>query len=114
MHHHLRTNPTLNTSNQALRLTRLLRWTTLACAVAGSLPWPAQAVQIAGLQSPNSFVGDSLGQEYFISNVNGEPDDRDNNGFITKLDRDGKITSLKFIQGGVDNVVLHAPKGLAL
>ena len=73
-----------------------------------------QAVQITGLESPNSFVGDSLGTEYFISNINGEPDGRDNNGFITKLDTDGKITSLKFIQGGVANVLLHAPKGLAL
>jgi DNA-binding beta-propeller fold protein YncE len=59
-------------------------------------------------------VGDPLGKEYFISNVNGEPDARDNNGFITKLDTDGKITSLKFIQGGVGSVLLHAPKGLAL
>lgn len=80
----------------------------LACAL------PAEAIQIIGLQSPNSFVGDPLGKEYFISNVNGEPDARDNNGFITKLDTEGKIASLKFIQGGVADVLLHAPKGLAL
>lgn len=75
---------------------------------------PAEAIQITNLESPNSFVGDSLGKEYFISNVNGEPEARDNNGFITKLDTDGKVTSLKFIQGGVADVLLHAPKGLAL
>ena len=72
------------------------------------------AVQITGLESPNSFVGDPLGKEYFISNINGEPDARDNNGFITKLDAEGKVISLKFIQGGVEKVLLHAPKGLAL
>lgn len=80
------------------------------------LTWASssEAVQITGLESPTSFVGDPLGKEYFISNVNGEPDARDNNGFITKLDTEGKVTSLKFIQGGVADVLLHAPKGLAL
>ncbi len=80
------------------------------------LTWASssEAVQITGLESPSSFVGDPLGKEYFISNVNGEPDARDNNGFITKLDTEGKVTSLKFIQGGVADVLLHAPKGLAL
>ncbi len=75
---------------------------------------PSDAAQITGLESPNSFVGDQLGSDYFISNINGEPEDRDNNGFITKLDTTGKVTHLKFIQGGVANVLLHAPKGLAL
>jgi hypothetical protein len=72
------------------------------------------AAQITGLESPKSFVGDPLGKEYFISNINGEPEARDNNGFITKLDSEGKVTRLKFIQGGVADVLLHAPKGLAL
>jgi sugar lactone lactonase YvrE len=75
---------------------------------------PCEAAQITGLASPNSFVGDPAGKEYFISNINGEPEAKDNNGFITKLDPDGKVTSLKFIQGGVAGVFLHAPKGLAL
>lgn len=74
----------------------------------------SEAAQITGLESPNSFVGDPSGKDYFISNINGEPDARDNNGFITKLDTEGKITNLKFIQGGVSDVLLHAPKGMAL
>jgi DNA-binding beta-propeller fold protein YncE len=75
---------------------------------------PGEAVQITGLESPNSFVSDPSGKAYFISNINGEPDARDNNGFITKLNAEGKITDLKFIQGGVADVLLHAPKGMAL
>ncbi len=67
-----------------------------------------------GLQSPQSFVADPSGKVYFISNVNGEPNARDNNGFITKLDAEGKIIKLKFISGGEDAVELHAPKGMAL
>lgn len=68
---------------------------------------------MTGLEAPQSFVSDPEGATYFISNINGEPDARDNNGFITKLDREGKVVSLKFIHGGGD-VQLHAPKGLAL
>jgi len=86
----------------------------LTCFLGSAWPSAVEAVQITGLESPNSFVGDPQGTEYFISNVNGEPEARDNNGFITKLDTDGKVTHLKFIQGGVANISLHAPKGLAL
>jgi sugar lactone lactonase YvrE len=95
---------------------RRRQWSSsLLLALLGfSLPVTGEAAQITGLESPNSFVGDPLGKEYFISNVNGEPEARDNNGFITKLDTEGKVTSLKFIQGGVADVLLHAPKGLAL
>ncbi|HEU5407146.1 MAG TPA: hypothetical protein VFU48_05230, partial [Nitrospira sp.] len=78
------------------------------------LTFPGEAAQITGLESPNSFIGDPSGKEYFISNINGEPEARDNNGFITKLNAEGKVTDLKFIQGGVAGVLLHAPKGMAL
>ncbi|MGE3977439.1 MAG: hypothetical protein AB7F94_07605 [Nitrospira sp.] len=78
------------------------------------LTFPGEAAQITGLESPHSFVGDPSGKDYFISNINGEPDARDNNGFITKLNAEGKVTELKFIQGGVADVLLHAPKGMAL
>ncbi|MGQ0809673.1 MAG: hypothetical protein ACT4OO_00405 [Nitrospiraceae bacterium] len=67
-----------------------------------------------GLQSPYSFLADPSSKGYFISNMNGEPDARDNNGFITKLDEEGKVTTLKFIAGGEGSVELHAPKGMAL
>ncbi len=90
------------------------RHVLFAAALLLSAPLPGNAVQIIGLESPNSFVGDPSGKEYFISNINGEPDAQDNNGFITKLNADGKITALKFIQGGVADVSLHAPKGMAL
>jgi len=70
-------------------------------------------VTVVDLQSPYSFVSGPAGNEYFISSVNGEPEQADNNGFITKLDAGGKLASLKFIQGGKNGVTLHAPKGMA-
>jgi hypothetical protein len=42
------------------------------------------------------------------------PAEADNNGFITKLDANGKVVSLKFIEGGKGAATLHAPKGMAL
>ncbi|HKY73360.1 MAG TPA: hypothetical protein VJL88_15675 [Nitrospira sp.] len=71
-------------------------------------------ITVTDLQTPYSFVSNSSGKEYFISSVNGDPDTADNNGFITKLDASGKMVNLKFIQGGVNGITLHAPKGMAL
>lgn len=112
MVNHHRQPPTLITPSPLLKhpLSRIV----LSAAFVLGLVLPSHAAQITGLESPNSFVGDSAGKEYFISNINGDREARDNNGFITKLDPNGKITNLKFIQGGVADILLHAPKGLAL
>jgi sugar lactone lactonase YvrE len=80
-----------------------------------ALPCDALAqITVTDLQTPYSFVSNTAGKEYFISSVNGDPESHDNNGFITKLDANGKLVKLKFIQGGTDGVTLDAPKGMAL
>jgi hypothetical protein len=92
------------------------------CAVWLSAVWlyalgaviPADASQIDGLQRPQSFIADPSGEFYFISNINGEPEAKDNNGFITRLDKEGKITDLHFIQGGQNGTTLDGPKGMAV
>ena len=76
---------------------------------------PASAqITVTKLEAPYSFVSSQAGTEYFISSINGDPETADNNGFITKLDANGKMLNLKFIQGGKADVTLHAPKGMAL
>jgi len=87
---------------------------TLAFLLLPGLLAPAQALQVTGLQAPQSFLSDAICDCYFISNMNGEPNARDNNGFITKLDRDGKVIAAQFIRGGEGGTVLHAPKGMAI
>jgi DNA-binding beta-propeller fold protein YncE len=72
------------------------------------------ALQVTGLKNPAGFIVDRATGHYFISNENGQPTERDNNGFITKLGPDGKTLKLKFIEGGTGGVTLHAPKGLAI
>lgn len=74
----------------------------------------AQAFEVSGLATPESFIADPDTGDYYISNINGSPNEKDNNGFITKLDKNGKVIPLKFIEGGRGGVTLHAPKGLSL
>ncbi len=74
----------------------------------------AQAFEVTGLSTPESFIVDQQSGNYYISNINGAPPQKDNNGFITKLNPDGKIIALKFVEGGRDGVTLHAPKGLSV
>lgn len=78
------------------------------------MPIAALALQVTGLQAPHSFVADAACGCYFISNINGEPTAKDNNGFITKLDQDGKVLAAQFIRGGDGGITLHAPKGMAI
>lgn len=98
-------------------LTRVMRhpaaWLILVIPIVIVNPLGAQ-ITVTELQSPYSFVHDPLDKGYFISSVNGEAESADNNGFITKLDPNGKLLNLKFIQGGKDDVTLHAPKGMAV
>lgn len=70
-------------------------------------------ITVTELQSPYSFISDQINKSYYISSINGEPEAADNNGFITKLDANGKVIDLRFIQGGKGETTLHAPKGLA-
>ena len=44
----------------------------------------------------------------------GIPRSKDGNGYISRLTRDGKMDSLKFIAGGRGGVTLNAPKGMAI
>ena len=88
-------------------------WLILIIPVVIVSPLGAQ-ITVTELQSPYSFVHDPLEKGYFISSVNGEAETADNNGFITKLDPNGKLLNLKFIQGGKGDVTLHAPKGMAV
>jgi sugar lactone lactonase YvrE len=69
---------------------------------------------VAGFSTPESVLHDSTQDIYFVSNINGSPTAKDNNGFISRVRPDGAIENLKFIEGGRAGVTLNAPKGLAV
>ena len=64
--------------------------------------------------TPESAIFDAELDVWFVTNINGNPSAKDNNGFISRIGPDGAIQELRFIEGGASGVTLHAPKGTAL
>lgn len=67
-----------------------------------------------GVSTPESVLYDEANDRYLVSNINGKPDEIDNNGYIMELSPDGKVIKEKFIAGGVGKVKLSAPKGTGI
>ncbi len=74
----------------------------------------AMALKIEGLADPYGIAIDSKSGNIFISNINGAPDVKDDNGFITRLKPDGTVDQIRFIDGTKNNIVLNAPKGMVV
>ena len=93
---------------------------TAAVAPPAPQPVPAPAptatkvTTVQGFLMPESVLHDSVQDIYFVSNINGSPTAKDNNGFISRVRPDGAVENPKFIEGGHYDVILNAPKGLAL
>jgi len=51
------------------------------------------------LRTPESVLLDEGRNILYISNINGQPTDKDGNGFISKVTLDGKIENLKWVEG---------------
>jgi sugar lactone lactonase YvrE len=68
----------------------------------------------ADLQTPESVLHETVDDVYLISNINGSPLAKDDNGFISRSSPDGKEATRNWIAGGTNNVTLHAPKGMAV
>ena len=65
-----------------------------------------------GFSGPEAVRYDPEQDIYFVSNFNGEGSAKDNNGFISRMRPDGSIDQLRFIAGGENGIVLHAPRGM--
>lgn len=59
-----------------------------------------------GLKNPESAYYDVESGFIFVSNVAGDPTQSDGKGWISKLSKEGKMLSEKWVSG------LNAPKGL--
>ncbi len=77
-------------------------------------PTASKVAQIDSLRTPESVLWDAAQDVYFVSNTNGNPSVKDNNGFISRVKPDSGVENLQFIAGGKNGVTLNAPKGLAL
>jgi len=98
------------------------RWFAAALAVASVACGGDQAaggpgridIADAGFMRPESVLMDTVADLYLVSNINGSPLDKDDNGFISRVNPDGTIAELKWIDGENSNVTLNAPKGMAI
>ncbi len=65
-----------------------------------------EAWRVTGLELPESVSWDNATKSFYVSSIGGtDPSAKDGNGFISKIDETGKVTTLKWITG------LDAPKG---
>ena len=92
-----------------------LRMWTIPAALCGSVALatgagaaePAKAWQVDGLDAPESAVLDAGDGTLYVSNINGEVNAADGNGYISKLSATGEMVEKAWVEG------LNAPKGLA-
>ena len=80
------------------------------CNGPGSKNGPALNIkwETNGLSTPESVLYDKENDVIYVSNVNGVPNEKDGNGFISKISKEGKILDLNWITD------LDAPKGMAI
>ena len=62
----------------------------------------------ASLRVPESVLLDSKNGVLYVSSIDGTPENKDGNGFISQVTLDGKIKNLKWATG------LDAPKGMGI
>ncbi len=99
-----------------------MKFQTLKTTLAGALAFavlglangaagaePEMAWEASGFMTPESAVYDAKRNIVFVSNANGNPNEKDGNGFISTLRPDGTIIQLKWVEAG-----LNAPLGMVL
>lgn len=69
-----------------------------------TLKWETEPV----LTTCESVLHDDDEDVLYVSNINGAPDGKDGNGFISKVSLDGKVTEVQWVKG------MNAPKGMGL
>jgi sugar lactone lactonase YvrE len=89
--------------------------TTGSTATASSRPAEAEKIgETAGFQVPEAVRYDADLDVYFVSNVNGNPSQRDNNGYIARVHPDSLNAPTVIARGGERDLNLNAPKGMAI
>lgn len=96
----------------------MLRVTKLLCAAASiaavSVPGLCVAADLKevwraeGFKQPESVVFDAERKALYLSNIDGEPTNKDGKGYISTISPDGKVLEAEWVTG------LNGPKGLGL
>lgn len=70
--------------------------------------------ETGGMNVPESVKYDAELDVFYVSNINGNPSQKDGNGFIAIVRADSTGVSRMLVEGGKNGVTLNAPKGMAL
>lgn len=70
--------------------------------------------ETVGFDVPESVRYDAELDVFYVSNINGNPSQKDNNGYIARVRADSIGTMTRLVEGGRNGVTLNAPKGMAL
>lgn len=87
-------------------MTRSLLAVFALCASAAHAAGPVPLWTASGFANPESAIYSTQQKVLYVSNINGEPNAKDGNGFISQLSLDGKPIKREWLKG------LNAPKGL--
>ncbi len=86
-----------------LTLTAIIFFVIHLCAQSFDKVWETKKV----FKTPESVLYDAHRNQIYVSNINGKPTVKDNNGFISILDTNGVVNKLNWVSG------INAPKGMA-
>ena len=87
-------------------MTRSLLAVFALCASAAHAAGPVPLWTASSFANPESAIYSTQQKVLYVSNINGEPNAKDGNGFISQLSLDGKPIKREWLKG------LNAPKGL--
>jgi len=90
-------------------------WISLAlltAALAAGCSTDRIAVRDVGLNLPECVIHYEAEDVYLASNINEDVVAADGNGFISKINPDGTVNDIKWIDGATEGVTLNAPKGI--
>ena len=83
-------------------------------APASTPPSGTILVAKAGLRVPESVLYDPQADVYIVSNIDGSPLAKDDNGFLSRVAPTGEVRVTRWVNGRRAEVELNAPKGMAL
>jgi sugar lactone lactonase YvrE len=75
---------------------------------------PDKLGETTGMNVPESVRYDAELDVYYVANINGNPSNKDNNGFIARVRADSTSVMTMLVEGGKNGARLNAPKGMAL
>jgi sugar lactone lactonase YvrE len=76
-------------------------------------PAPRRVARIEGFKAPESVRYDPERDVYFVSNITGNPWEKDGEGSISRVDPETRAVSV-FVESGKGGVTLNAPKGMTI